>query len=112
MGVLEDPVAGDVVPGLAVTDVVADVAEQGAIVDADALEEPDQVVGAVGTVRAAVGLASAGWCFRQQFLARVWRVAASAAVGVAADIAVGVADVVLVFGFEFLWRDGVSYRSA
>ncbi|KAI7197801.1 hypothetical protein KC363_g103 [Hortaea werneckii] len=88
--VLEDPVAGDVVPGLAVAD------------------EPDQVVRAVGAVGAAVGLACAWWCFRQQFLARVGGVAASATVGVAADVAVGVADVVLVLGLEFLCGDWVS----
>ena len=52
------------------------------------------------SVRAAVRFASAGGVFGKDFLAREGGVAPPATDGVAADVAVGVADVVAVFFVE------------
>jgi len=55
--------------------------------------------------------AGRGQRFGEQFLAAERRVAAAALVGVSADIAVAVADVVEVFGLEFFCRPIMSVSS-
>jgi len=99
MRVLENAVTRDMVALL--LNVVPDLIQRLALIDARALQHLDQVIGGEGAVRAAMALARAGEGLSEEFLARVRGVAAAAAVSVAADVAVGVADVVDVFFFEF-----------
>lgn len=101
---LKDPVASDVVALSA--HVFAHVPQQLAVRDAHVGQEGDEVVGRVGSVGAAVVQAGGGEGFREQFLAAERRVAAAAFVGVAADVAVTVADVVKIFGFELFCGAG------
>lgn len=49
-----------------------------------------------------MGLAVTRQCFREEFVAGIGCVASATPILVATDIAVGVADVVEVFGFEFV----------
>lgn len=92
MRLLEYPIARNVVALPA--DVVLDCSQGFLVVDAEGLEQRDQILGTVCSVGAAVVLASAGERFGEQFLAGVGRVASAAAVGVSPYVAVGVSDVV------------------
>lgn len=74
--------------------------EDLAIPHAHTLEQPDEAVLAVGAIGAPVVLAGAGEGLGEEFLARVGRVTSAAAVRVAADVAVGVPDIVAVFLVE------------
>ena len=100
---LEDAVTRNVEPLLG--HVLSDALEDLSVRDAGALQQRDEVLGRKGAVGAAVGLAARRGGFGQEFLARVGRVAFASAVCVAADVAVGVADVVRVFFFELFWQE-------
>jgi hypothetical protein len=102
----EDPVASDMVPLSA--HVFLHIAQQLTVGDAHVRQEGDQVVGGVCSVWAAVVQTGGRQGFCEEFLAAERRVAAAALVGVAADVAVAVADVVEVFGFELFWSGSVS----
>ena len=100
---LKHPIARDMISLL--THIFPHLCQESTVADAHGLEEGDQVVRRVRPVRAAVGLTTAGQCFGEQLVAGIGRVASATTVLVAADVAVGVADVVEVFGFEFVYFD-------
>jgi hypothetical protein len=95
---LKHSVASDVVP--LPPYIFLHVAQKLAVRDAHVRQEGDQVVGGVCSVWTAVVQTGGGERFCEEFLAAEGRVAAAALVGVAADVAVAVTDVVKVFGFE------------
>lgn len=101
MPLLKHPIARDMISLL--PHVLPDTPQQLSIADAHALQQADEVVRGVSAIGTAVVLAAGGQGFGEQFLAAVGRVASPASVAVAAYVAVDVADVVEVFGFEFLW---------
>ena len=86
------------------THILPHTSQQLPIVHAYALQQRDEVVRGVRAVWATVVLATRRKCLSEQFLTGVRRVAAAALVGVAAHIAVDVADVVEVFGLELFCR--------
>jgi hypothetical protein len=102
MLVFKDTVASDV--ETCFCDIFLDGFEDFAVGDAGGLEESHEIVLAEPAVGASVGLTAAGY-IRDEFLAGVRCVASAAAVGVAADVAVGVTDVVKVFLFELVVGD-------
>lgn len=71
-----------------------------AVIDAGGLQERREVVDAKMSIGAAVRFAGAGGVFGEDFLAGKGGVAAASADSVAADVAVGVADVIAVFFVE------------
>lgn len=97
---LEHLVTRDVVALLA--DIVAHFFENRLVCHARALEQRNQIVRVEGAVGASVSLTWPGKCFGKQFLAAEWCIAAPTFVAVAADVAVGVADVVDVVFLEFV----------
>jgi hypothetical protein len=92
MRCLKDSVASNVVPLSA--HVFLHIAQELAVGDAHVRQEGDQVVGRVCSVWAAVVQTGGGERFCEEFLAAERRVSAAAFVGVSADVAVAVADVV------------------
>lgn len=91
--------------------VLPDAVEHRPVVYADLLQQGRQVLEVEMTVWAPVGLAGAGRVLREDLLAAKGRIARAPAVGVAADVAVNVPDVVPVFLVEGVVRDLVEGRA-
>jgi hypothetical protein len=84
------------------SDVFSYVAEKLAIRDAHICEKRDQIVWGVRSIGAAIAETSRWQRLGEQLLTTVWRVATPTLVRIAADVSVGMTDVVEVFGLEFL----------
>ena len=95
---LKHLVTSDMIPLLA--DVVSHFLQHNPVRDACALQQRDQVIRVEGPVRAPVILPRSCRCIGEESLTIVGRIAAATLVAVAADVAVGVADVVQVVLLE------------
>jgi hypothetical protein len=98
--VLKDPIAGNMIPLL--LHIVSHCFQQITILDTNALEERREVLRSKGAVWATVSLARTWKGLGEDLLARVGRVSAAAAVGIAAHVTVRVPDIVSVLFLELV----------
>ena len=99
---LKDSVTGNVVPLLA--HVFAHYAENFLVMDTCGLKQANKIVNRIMAIRASMRLANTRVVIAQDLLARVWGIATATTVYITTNITIGMANVVLVLGVEFVVR--------
>jgi hypothetical protein len=100
MRTLKHPITSNMIPHP--PHIFLDPPKQLPIVHTHTLKQPHKVIRRIRAIRTSVIQARRRQRLGEKFLAGIGSVATTAFIGVAADVAVGVADVVEVFGFEFV----------